>query len=188
MECLTRSAKLTLLVCGGVLGLFAQADSRVAEIAAQQEQKATDAKPDEPKKIERAFLTVRDHAWVERITAGADGFGPKLGGLAPGMGYGIGPAYRRTDLLNGQLTFNASAVASFRGSYKIDAELAAPKLGGGRYFAELYSVHHNYPMLSYYGPGPDSHKNGRTDFRLEDTALDGTFGIRPAKHLTVAGS
>jgi len=100
----------------------------------------------------------------------------------------MGVAYRRTDLLNGQLTFNASAVASFRGSHKIDAELAAPKLGGGRYFAEFYSVHHNYPMLSYYGPGPDSNKNGRTDFRLEDTAFDGTFGIRPAKHLTVAGS
>jgi hypothetical protein len=188
MKFFTRSAIFPFLVCAWPLSLCAQTDSRVAEIEAQQEQKAIDAKPDEPGKVERAFLTVRDHAWVERITAGADGFGPKLGGLAPGTGFGIGPTYRRTDLLNGRLTFRASAVASFRGSHKFEIELAAPKLSGGRYFAEFYSVHHNYPTLGYYGPGPDSQKTGRTDFRLEDTAFDGTFGVRPVRRLAIGGS
>src|SRR5580765_8126643 len=161
MQFSTRSAKFTFLVCAGVLELFAQTDSRLAEIAAEQEQKATEAKPDQPGKVERAFLTVRDHAWVERITAGADGFGPRFGGLAPGTGLGIGASYRRTDLLDGLLTFRTSAVVSFRASRKFDLELAAPRLPGGRYFAEFYSVHHNYPTLSYYGAGPDSRKTGR---------------------------
>ena len=181
MKFFKRSAKLPFLVCAGALSLCAQTDSRVAEIAAQQEQKATDAKPDEPGKVERAFLTVREHDWVQRITAGVDGFGAKA--RRPGAGDRLRnrPAYRRTDLLDGQLTFRASAIASLRGSRKFDLELAAPKLSGGRYFAEFYAVHHNYPRLSYYGPGPDSQKTGRTDFRLEDTAFDGTFGSPPGR-------
>ena len=187
MQFLTRSVTFTLLLCGSVLELFGQADSRLAEIAAQQEQKANDAKPEQPGKIERGFIAVREHDWLQRISAGADGFGPKFGGLAPGTGFGVGAQFRRTDLLNGQLTFRTSAVVSVRGSRKFDLELAAPKLSGGRYFADFYAVHHNYPTLSYYGPGPDSRKTGRTDFRLEDTAFDGAFGVRPVKHLMIAG-
>src|SRR5262249_11167975 len=54
-----------------------------------------------------------------------------------------------------------------------------------RFFAEFYAVHHDYPRLGYYGPGPESEKTGRTDFRLEDTAMDATFGLRPLNHLTL---
>ena len=49
------------------------------------------------------------------------------------------------DLLGGQLNFRASAQTSFRGDRKFDLELAAPKISSGRYFAEFYAVHHDYP-------------------------------------------
>ena len=64
MQFSTTSAKLAFLICGGVSQVFAQADSRLAEIAAQQEQKATDVRPDEAGKVERALLAVREHDLV----------------------------------------------------------------------------------------------------------------------------
>src|SRR4030095_8950138 len=79
--------------------------------------------------------------------------------------------------------FRASAQTSFRGDRRFELDLAAPKLAMGKTFVELYAVHHNYQRINYYGSGPDSNKSGRTDFRLEDTAVDGIFGVRPVKHL-----
>src|SRR5215212_4564130 len=95
----------TLLTAAVAQQLPADDDSRLAAIAAQQEQKAADVKPDQPNRAERWFLKVKEHAWVERFTSGADGFGPKFGGMAPGTGIALGGSYRRTDLFRGSMTF-----------------------------------------------------------------------------------
>jgi outer membrane protein assembly factor BamA len=63
-----------------------------------------------------------------------------------------------------------------------------PTLGDEHFFAEFYAVHHNYPSLGYYGTGAGSRKTGRTDFRLEDTAVDATVGYRPARHFAIGSS
>jgi outer membrane protein assembly factor BamA len=184
----TKLFKIALLA--GALGgpIAAQDDSRVAEIAAQQEQKAAEVKPNEPGKVERVFLRVKEGNLVQRFTAGVDGFTPKLGGLAPGTGFGLGVRYKRSDLLDGRLTFASSASTSFQGDRRMDVELTAPKLAGGKVFTTLFAVRHDYSRMNYYGPGPDSEKTGRTDFRLEDTAVDGTIGARLLKRVTVGAS
>jgi hypothetical protein len=166
----------------------AETDSRLAEIAAQQEEKAAQVQPDKPGKVERAMLEVRERDFLRRFSNGIGGIHLKLGGLGAGTGFGIGPEYRRTGLAAGQLDIRMSAQSSFRGDRRFEFGLAAPNLRRGRYFADLYAVHHDYPRLNYYGSGPDSEKTGRTDYRLEDTAVDATFGIRPLKRLTLASS
>lgn len=176
----------TILAIAGA-PLSAQNDSRVAEIAAQQEQKASRVTPGEPNKWERGFLWFQNQNPFQRFSSGLAGFHPRIGGMGPGTGFGIGPGYQ-ADLLNGRLSLNAGAQASFRGDRKFDIGLSAPNLAGGRYFVDFYAVHHDFPRLNYYGPGPQSEKTGRTDYRLEDTALDVTFGLRPVKHLTLAAS
>jgi outer membrane protein assembly factor BamA len=177
---------MLLGLCAG--SATAQDDSRLAEIAARQEQKATEATADQPNKVERALLRFRDHGWSQRFLSGADGLAPKFGGMAPGMGFAVGLRYKRSDLLGGRLMFLTSASSSLQGDRKVDVELTSAKLAKGKAFATLYAVRHDYSRMQYYGPGPDSEKTGRTDFRLEDTAIDGTFGIRPAKGLTLAAS
>lgn len=84
-----------------------------------------------------------------------------------------------------------AAQVSFSGFQKYDAELTLPKLLEGRASLNVYGVHHNYPQLQYYGSGADSLKGNRTNYRLEDTALDVTFGVQPIPHLrelTIAAS
>jgi outer membrane protein assembly factor BamA len=179
-----------LIATAGVLAATAQSQtgSRLEEIAAEQEQKASQIKPEQQGKLERAMLEFRERNLLQRFSNGLAGFHLKLGGMGAGTGFGIGPEYRRTGLLGGPLNFRASAQTSFRGDRKFDLELAAPQLSGGKYFATFYAVHHDYPRMNYYGPGPDSEKTGRTNYRLEDTAMDATFGIRPVKRLTLASS
>jgi hypothetical protein len=181
--------KVTLLAGISAGSIAAQDDaSRLAEIKAQQEAKAAEVKPPDPNKVERVFLRVKEEDWVRRFTAGLDGLSPKLGGLAPGTGFAIGARYKRSDLLDGRMTFATSASTSLQGDRKLDFELTAPKLAGGKVFTTLYTVRHDYGRMQYYGSGPDSEKTGRTNFRLEDTAVDGTIGVRPVKRVTVGAS
>jgi len=180
--------KLAILVAAG-LGtgvLFAQnEETRAAEIATQQQQKAAHLVPYEPGKIERGMLWVREQSFVDRLVNGASGVFPKFGGMSPEAGVGFGAQYGWTGR---QLQFRTSAVAATSRSWKVDGLLAAPKLSNSRYFAEVYTVHHDYRRLSYYGSGPDSEKFNRNRYQLEDTAIDGRIGIRPAKHLSLGTS
>jgi outer membrane protein assembly factor BamA len=183
---LTTTFGIFSLLAGMTAGaIHAHDDSRLAEIAARQEQKAASARPDEPHKVERVLLRVKEQDWIQRFTTGLDGFTPKFGGMAAGTGFALGARFKRSDLMGGRLSFATSASSSFRGDRRLDAELSAPKLAGGKVFTTLYAVRHEYSRMHYYGPGAGSEKTGRTDFRLEDTAVDGTIGIRPLKRVTV---
>ena len=142
-----------LITVACVRALPAQDGSRAAEIEAQQEAKASALTPESPNKVEHWLLRFQEERLLDRIFDGVSGFHAKLGGLAPGSGFAIGPEYRRTDIAGGLLTGRASASSSFRAYRKLDFELSAPRLDGGRFFAELYAVHHDYPSLSYYGSG-----------------------------------
>lgn len=168
--------------------LMAQSDSRLAEIAARQEQKAANARQDAPNKVERAMLWFREENPLGRFSSGIAGFRPKLGSLGAGAGFAVGLEYLRTDLTPAHLTFRTAAQTTFRGDRKLDLQLTAPGLASGLFFADFYAVHHDYQRLNYYGPGSGSEKTGRTDFRLEDTAMDMTFGMRPTRRLTIGTS
>lgn len=185
---LTTTFGIVSLLASATAGRMQAQDSRLAEIAAQQEKKAAEAPADQRPKVERALLHVKEHDWVQRYTSGLDGFAPKFGGMAAGTGFALGMRYKRSDILGGRLAFSTSASSSFRGDRRLDAELSAPKLANGKVFTTLYAVRHEYSRMHYYGPGANSEKTGRTDFKLEDTAIDGTIGLRPAKRVTVGAS
>src|SRR5262245_11114098 len=136
---IARLAAITYLVVTAKLG--AQTDSRLAEMAVQQEQKAAQVKPDEPSKLEHALVRFQESEWLKRYSAGVGGFKLKIGGMGDGTSFGVGPLYSRTGLLGGQFNLRAGAQTSFRGDRKFDLELAAPEISGGRYFMQLYAVH-----------------------------------------------
>jgi len=165
------------------VSLLAEVSSRTEEIEAARLQKAEQLQPEEASRTERALLYFREHKILERFTAGVAGFRAKLGGLVTGGGFAVGPEYLRRDLAEGNLIFRTAAQASIREYQRYDLQLTAPHLVQDKLFFDLFSVHHNYPGINYYGPGPDSKKSGRTDFRLEDTAIDVTTGLQPLRHL-----
>ncbi|MBS1855284.1 MAG: BamA/TamA family outer membrane protein [Acidobacteria bacterium] len=168
--------------------LAADEASRAQEIQVARQKKAGELEPDETSKPERVLVAIKDRRLVERFTSGVAGFRLKLGGLVSGSGFAVGPEYLRRDLADGGFVLRTSASVSAKRYQLYDLQFTFPKLAGGRMFADVYSVHRNYPRIDYYGPGPDSHKAGRSDYRLEDTAFDGTAGVRPLRHLSLGGT
>ncbi len=168
--------------------LQAQVDSRAAEIQAARARKAQSLEPDETSGTERALVHFKDAKLLERISAGIAGFRLKLGGLVSGSGFALGPEYLRSDLARGEIIFRGAAQSSFKGYRKFDLQFSLPSFAADHLFLDLYSAHRNYPGINYYGPGPDSQKNSRSNFRLEDTAFDATFGVKPARDLRIGAT
>ena len=178
---------LFLLLLLGV-PLPAQVASRAEEIEAARQEKAKHPAPADTSKLEQALLAIKEKKLVERFTAGVAGFRVKFGGLVSGSGFALGPEYLRRDLADGGVIVRASASASAKRYQLFDVQLTFPKLARQRLFVDLYSVHRNFPGVNYYGPGPDSRKTGRSNFRLEDTAYALTAGAKPVRHLSVGGT
>lgn len=170
------------------ISLLAQADSRASQIEAARNQKTQALKPDEPSKAERGLLAFREKKLLERVSAGIGGFRLKLGGLVQGGGFALGPEYYRDDLADGNLLFRSAAQASIKGYQRYDLQFSAPHFARNKLFFELFGVHHDYPGINYYGPGPDSKRSSRTNFRIIDTSLDGMFGVQPIKYLRLGVS
>jgi outer membrane protein assembly factor BamA len=165
-----------------------EVDSRTAQIEREREEKANRLEPDDVGKVERFLSRFKDEKFLERAASGYNGFRPKVGKMATGGGFAIGPRYLREGLLSGQLTASASAQISTRNYQKIDTQWTLPHLAHGRATFDFYAAHRNYQSINFYGSGPQSTKGGRSDYRLEDTYADGVLGVKPLKGITLGGS
>jgi len=170
------------------LPLFGQADSRVAEIEKERQERSAHLEADRRSKFEQKLVDIEQMKLLERLLGGVHGFQAKIGGLVSGSGFAIGPEYLREDLFSGNLTFRTSAQASYKLYQKYELQMTLPKLAANRMFADFYSSHRNYPRINFYGLGPRSAKGQRSDYRLEDTGADAIVGVRPVRVLKLGGS
>jgi len=183
-----RSLTISLLTALAMLTASAQVETRTAEIEAQRDKKITQIVPDDPSPIEARLRDLKDKKILERIAAGVGGFRARIGGLVTGGGFAVGPEYYRQDLAQGNLSFRTAAQFSFRGFQKYDIQLTAPAFANRKLFADLIAQRHNYASVQYYGPGPDSEKSGRSNYRYEDFSADGMFGVAPWRNLRMGVS
>jgi outer membrane protein assembly factor BamA len=154
-------------------------------IQAARKEKAGKLAPEETSKIENALNTIQDKRILERLTYGIGGLHARLGGLVTGSGFALGPEFTRDDLANGKVHLRLTTQFSTRGFQLYEAELLLPKLAENQAFLSLRATHFNYPQLQYYGPGPESEKTGRSDYRLESTNLGFSTGFNPARRVQV---
>ncbi len=167
---------------------LAQVPSRANEIEAARREKMQKLHPEVPARAEQALIYFKEHKVLERTTSGIAGFRVKFGGVVSGGGFAVGPEYLRRDLADGNLIFRTAAQASIRKYQRYDLQFTAPHFARNKMFFDFFSVYHNYPGINYYGPGPDSKRTSRTDFRLEDTSIDGAVGVQPLPHLKLGVS
>jgi outer membrane protein assembly factor BamA len=111
------------------------------------------------------------------------GFGLRFGGLVTGSGFALGPAYSRPELKKENIRLRLSAVGTLKQYYRLDVLVSVPRLFLHRLSLDFYGYRSDSPQTAYYGPGPDSHKTGRTNFRREDLAFDFRLGLRPHRRL-----
>lgn len=169
-----------VLICGQMAG---QVRTRAEEIEAARRKKEGELKPDELSRTEQILNRIKDEKLLERLTSGVGGVRLKFGALATGSGFAIGPEYLRRDLRNGTVLFRAAASASTRHWTKMEIEFGMPKLRNNHVFWDLTALRHDYAGVNYYGPGPDSVRSGRTNYRLEETSFNVAFGVSPVRYL-----
>lgn len=160
-----------------------QADSRAQEIDRERREKAARLQPPAPDKIEKAFRRIDDSRVLRSLFGNTAGFRIRLGGLITGSGFALGPAYARPDLYTENIQLRVSAVASFKQYYRLDMLVSVPRLFMHRLSLDFYGHRTDSPQIAYYGPGPDSSRTGRTNFRREDLGFDFRLGYRPHRRL-----
>lgn len=169
-----------------LLSTVAFAQTRIEELTLQRAEYARGLAPERLSGTEQLLVRIKDERLLERMNFGFNGLSAKLGGLVTGGGFAFGPQYFRDDLRDGAISVRASAQISLRNYQRADAELRLPKLLDRRASLGVRATRRNYPGLAYYGPGPESTKN-RTNYRLEDTAFDGTAAFSPWDHFQLGG-
>jgi hypothetical protein len=163
----------------------ARAQLRSDLIESERAEKEARLTPETPPKAERRLVWAENSLAYKLLSGGVQGFGISVGPIAASNGFALGPMYRRTDLLDGRLTFSAAARVSTNESYLGRVDVGLPSLLGGRAFTDFLAIHRNISEMAYYGPGADSEKTGRSNFRLEDTNLELRPGFRPMRGMRV---
>jgi outer membrane protein assembly factor BamA len=174
-----------MLLSSMVLSLTLMAQDRPGTRALQIEQQRLTAykSPIEPDtdKVEDAIKWASDHRLLQVFSY--KGFTPIIGGLVNGSGIAFGLQFLRQDLLNGNLVMRSSARITTRQYQLFDFETGLPRLAKDHLYFDFYARHRNYAQVAYYGPGPDSSKKGRSNYRLEDTSFDFSAGVKPFSRL-----
>ena len=163
-----------------------QSSSRADEILSERKKKAEQLTPEVPSSIEERMNRYLKRSSVQRFTIGAYGLSAKLGGAATGQGFAIGPEYRRVDLANGNLTFLANYQITTSAATRGEVTMALPRLANERVFIDFSARRHNYGRVDYYGPGPDSSKEARSNYRYEDMAFDSNFRFQFGRSFFIA--
>ena len=186
----TRSIRGTLRALIGFLVLLAPTAfaqdaplSRQEELRQQREAKSRAVKPYKPGSLEGGTLYVQKRRLLERFAEGWKGFHPVLGGMSTGSGFAGGVRYEK-GFADGALSFKTSGAISTRVYQLYDLSFGAPKLLGGKLSLDFYSRYRSFPQEDFFGLGPDSRKQDRTNFAQEDSLFDFTLGWNWTRWLT----
>jgi hypothetical protein len=162
------------------------------EIAAEQRRaRSRDLQPTEPDFVERTLLTLSDERLLERLFDPRHGFFVRVGLPVEGASFAAGPAWRASDA-GRRYTFTASAAGSISrewlGELALEIPDALPGLGRDRFFANLSVSRSGRVSNEFWGLGNSSSEDDNTVFRLAQTVVGGTFGVRLMPWLSVAGT
>src|SRR4026208_581957 len=170
---------LAIIVVGSLSG-FAQ-ETREAQIAAEQAEKAKHLHPYVPSKVEQMFT---------RLTRGfietPSGFYPAFGSVYGGGGFTLGGGYRR--FYGDRALWNVRGLYSIR-SYKL-AELStvspgpaegppAPSPPAGRGAAPSRAGGRGPAQVAFYGLGLDTATGARANLRMQQAAVSAGLRAKP---------
>jgi hypothetical protein len=162
------------------------------EVAAEQRRARDEQlKATEPGFVERTMLKLSDERLMDRLFDPRHGLFVRVGLPVEGSSFALGPAWRASDP-GRHYTFTASAVGStsleWLGELALQIPDALPRLGRDRFFADLSVSRSGRVSNEFWGLGNSSAEDNQTVFRLAQTVVGGTFGVRLMPWLSVAGT
>lgn len=118
----------------------------------------------------------------------ASGFYPALGRIVSGAGWiSVGPGYRQR-LFGDRAVVDGSAAISWRAYKQAQARFEFTDLANSRVAIGTQVLWQDLTQLNYFGNGPDSLTDGRSEYRLKTTDVVGYGSYRPVRWLTFGAS
>ncbi len=177
-----RLAALALAVVSTAT-MWGQDETRAGEIENARAQKEQNLSPPQDPALERAISGI-EGSWAYRLLTSTEGLGIGFGEMVPGAGFSAGPRYTKT-LLHGHLRVTSYVRGSTKRYYTGGVQGSLSNLWKNRVGVDFSADHYDYPQMPYYGPGPDSHRSGRSDYRLEKTETQIRPTLRPLRGLSL---
>jgi outer membrane protein assembly factor BamA len=150
----------------------------------RREQQAKETVPYQPNGLERAIDIAEDRAI---FILDREGFHPKLGSLTTGSGFAYGLGFRDRDLFSNRGAFEIWVAGSVKRYWATEARLRFPRLADNRLYLESWASHRDYPQENFFGLGPDSNRDDRSDYAIRTNHFGGRAGVRPFEPLLVGG-
>ena len=152
------------------------------EISAEQRRaRSRDLRPAEAGTVERTFLKLSDERLLDRLFNPRRGFFVRVGLPVEGAAFAAGPAWRASDP-GRRYTITASAAGSISrewlGELALQIPDLLPGLGKDRFFADVSVARSGRVENEFWGLGNSSPDESRTVYRLAQTSVGGTFGVR----------
>lgn len=156
--------------------------TRAEQERARREAKATQLVPERRSRIEAVLYAIDEDLILQRIFNPPRGIHARVGAINEGAGFGAGPGYQ---FIGVPFDFRTSAAASLKGYFIAEGSLRFPGTqsenlytwANGPYL-ELYARWRDFPQEDFYGLGPDSLEEDRSDFAQRDTFVRLTPAVR----------
>jgi hypothetical protein len=156
-------------------------ETRAAELARAQAEKARATRPYGPGRIERTITRLTQKGFFTL----PQGLYPFVGSVMAGGGLALGPAVRRPFGETGSLS--GYAAWSIRNYKALDARLLAPAVAAGRIRLEAHGRWLDAPSVAFYGVGNDTRRGARSTFLLRPTTVGATASVTPIPSLRLGG-
>jgi hypothetical protein len=173
---------LTLPILASAVAWSQEPSTREEADRQRREQKAKEVTPYEPNRLERALNFAQEKAI---FILDREGFHPKLGSLTTGSGFAYGLGFRDRDLFSNRGALEIWAAGSVKQYWATEARLRFPRLAANHLHLETWASHRDYPQENFFGLGPDSHRDDRSDYAIRTNHFGGRAGVRPVPQLLV---
>lgn len=178
------SVSLWLVAAAAVAQPTEEPQTRAEADRQRREAKQSEVEPYDKNRVERALDFAEDRAI---FILDREGFYPKLGSLTVGSGFAYGLGFRDRDLFNNEGEIDIFAAGSVRRYWAMEGRLTFPRLAGGRLHLESWARRRDYPQENFFGIGPDSDRDDRSDFAIRTNHFGGRAGVRPFSTMLVGG-
>ena len=150
----------------------------------RREQQAKEVQAYQPNGLERGLNFAEDRAI---FLLDREGFHPKLGSLTTGSGFAYGVGFRDRDLFSNRGALEIWAAGSIKRYWATEARLRFPRLANNHLYLETWGSHRDYPQENFFGLGPESERDNRSDYAIRTNHFGGRAGVRPVEHLLAGG-
>jgi len=171
------------------------AATRSSLLESARDAKVTESEPAQRSTVERALYWYDNQSVLTRIFGGWRGFRlaggsfPAGAGTKFGVGFSQGPGSSVSQETRGSNRVGVDVIGAYstRGYWRASGAATVKDLGGAPLDLTVRGQRYEFPQEDFFGLGPDSSQDNRTNYLLDNTEAGAELRWRPSRFVEIAG-